>query len=660
MSQKTKKSLILLSLLFLGLLLPLHSTKAQLDFLGRLISNYMIANIIRFILAISGFVLSISSVFLNWVLSENFITYSYTDPAGNPIIQVGWTLLRDLTNMLFIVALVFIGLATALRLREYEFQKLLPKLIFIALLINFTPVICGVIVDASNIMMYFFISKLSGMELLRSQYATQTAIIQGVLKPWFDWESALSSVMQALAMAGANIISATVLFLFSLIFAVRYVVIWILVITSPIAFFSYIFPTTLPVVGGRWTEWWNMFLQWCFIGVTAAFFLYLGNHILIAAPTMITAPPPTAGVLHTPYSWAEFLAVIVPLGIGVGFLYFGYMQALSVATTMASYALSTAQRIGGLALGAGAAVAGKGGRKLGLWAKGKAAGSERVMKVAERFATTPTPGMGVPGVRGKLARWATSPIAAGVRGVGRAGLGVKEAGIKKIEAAEKEVEKLTADMIISKFRGTDDWNERIGHLNQLVKRGETDAMEKGLRKEEIQATIHKAALYDAQWDITNAVPHLLEPIMGAGTPTRPGIAARHGITLAQAYSQSIPNEPWSGFLAKISPARAGYISSQVLEKVAGATHALSGTPVYRHAEILESMVKTWTPDRVAAFVKTHKGAGIEALETRIKQLAATAAPAVYAADPDRAIRDWLKTDAPVLYRYVRRAPGFTI
>ena len=162
--KKIIKKPLFIFLFALGLIFPFYYTYAFADTLARLFSNYLIANIVRLILWLSRESINIASVVLSWVLSENFINFSYADPAGNPIIAAGWSLMRDLVNMFFIIALAFIGLATALRIKQYEIQKTLPRLIFITLICNFTPVLCGIVVDFSNILTYFFIEQLSSLQ----------------------------------------------------------------------------------------------------------------------------------------------------------------------------------------------------------------------------------------------------------------------------------------------------------------------------------------------------------------------------------------------------------------------------------------------------------------------------------------------------------------
>ncbi|GAF67718.1 unnamed protein product, partial [marine sediment metagenome] len=119
---------------------------------------------IQIFVLISNLIFGIAGLLLGWVISPSFIGVKFTD---NPFVNVGWTLTRDLANMGFILILVAIGLGTALRIGEYTAKKTLPLLIIIALLINFTPVVCGLIIDATNIAMNFFIGEMTGLKAFR-------------------------------------------------------------------------------------------------------------------------------------------------------------------------------------------------------------------------------------------------------------------------------------------------------------------------------------------------------------------------------------------------------------------------------------------------------------------------------------------------------------
>ena len=59
-------------------------------------------------------------------------------PNTPAFVDTAWNIVRNFVNMFFILILAFIGLATILRLETYVLNKILPCLIIMALLFNFS------------------------------------------------------------------------------------------------------------------------------------------------------------------------------------------------------------------------------------------------------------------------------------------------------------------------------------------------------------------------------------------------------------------------------------------------------------------------------------------------------------------------------------------
>lgn len=235
--------------------------------------TFSISVVLHTFLLMSWGILGLVASILQWTLS-NPLTYSLTNPASNPVINVGWTLLRDLTNMGFVIGLAYIGLATALNLNNFQTKKTFGRFIVAALLINFTPVICGVIVDASNILMTFFTKEIgTNFNQFSTLYSGINVASLKDLGENLFLPLGLARVVLALTV---NIVTAIILFVFSFLFLARNIAIWILVIISPIAFFCWIFDGTR----STFNKWWSQFLHWSFIGVLAGFALYLSAFLL--------------------------------------------------------------------------------------------------------------------------------------------------------------------------------------------------------------------------------------------------------------------------------------------------------------------------------------------------------------------------------------------
>ena len=82
----------------------------------------------------------------------------YNGYINAPAVEVGWVMVRDLANMFFVVALLLIAFGTILGLEQYEWKKLMVKLFFAAILVNFSRVICGIMIDAAQVVMMTFIN----------------------------------------------------------------------------------------------------------------------------------------------------------------------------------------------------------------------------------------------------------------------------------------------------------------------------------------------------------------------------------------------------------------------------------------------------------------------------------------------------------------------
>jgi len=316
MLRKIKKLFSFLSLVLLGLLSPIHFASASwVTNLLVGIPTGIVFFIIKFFVEIEVWLVGLTGSLLNWVLGPNFISISYTNPGGpkaNLIIKTGLDVTQGFVNMLLVLVLVYIAIATILRLAGYETKKLLVTFIIVALLVNFAPVICGLIVDASNIIMNFFVQDLKA-DAFGTAMGRKLSDLASGFEWTAAWETNTARATQIIVMLGFLWYLILILLIFIVIFVLRYLVIWLLVILSPLAFVCYI----LPVTRKYFEQWWQQFLAWSFIGVTCGFFLYLGLLMVSLVPTAITAPTTSQGGLLD--SILPFFVSGIFLGLGIVF-----------------------------------------------------------------------------------------------------------------------------------------------------------------------------------------------------------------------------------------------------------------------------------------------------------------------------------------------------
>ncbi len=319
-----KKYIALASLIVVGVAIPFLFIEGSPSDTGRYVGNY-VTGVLLF--AITTMSLAFST-FADWLLrlsvSNEFMNIGYTT---NPFVTHGWAVMRDFVNMFFIIVLIIIGLSTSLQIETYKWQKTLPRLVGVALLINFTPVILGIFIDASNIAMRYFTSMISQDSFFISQvrglYSTIAMDLSRVM--WMTFESqALHPTTKMVMFTLFNLFFGFVYFCYGILFTMRYVAIWLLVIISPLGFFCYILPATQPF----FRRWWSWFIGWCLAGVAAAAFLYFGEIILQQIGRETIMPRLTE---HQGVEVGAFVGIF-PLMIPMFFSFFGLLVTFAISS----------------------------------------------------------------------------------------------------------------------------------------------------------------------------------------------------------------------------------------------------------------------------------------------------------------------------------------
>lgn len=256
--------------------------KAPADFLRG--SSYFIAEISQSILS---FILNQITNNEEWSITRACTSTKISPPptdiegpcgeykttfAGAAFLMV-WGEIRNWANMLIVLGLIAIALATILRWpSDWEAKKLLPVLLGVALLINFSVVFVGIIIDFSNLLMKGLLfgtsaDSISNLTLsINEAWNAFSPTSPDLIKYW-----AVSIILSIL-----YLLVATVLLWFSFIFIERYVMLAILFVFSPLVFVAYIFPKTK----SYFTSWKERLIKWCFIGLGAALMMRLAISIL--------------------------------------------------------------------------------------------------------------------------------------------------------------------------------------------------------------------------------------------------------------------------------------------------------------------------------------------------------------------------------------------
>ncbi|HOZ53349.1 MAG TPA: hypothetical protein PK142_01565 [bacterium] len=258
----TASSLVLIAVFFI----PFKAVLAEGEVVAQIQSAILqvIGWVITPIVSLLGKIVVLLMNLLIWVAQYNkFIESS--------AVTYGWIVVRDLCNMFFVLILLVIAFATILRVESYNLKTWLPKLVIMAILINFSKMICGVFIDFAQVIMLTFVNAFKD---IAGANMTEMLGITKILDfdPADSGEADLMSVIGALILALVMIIvSAVVVIIMLFMLVVRMVMIWIYVVLSPLAYLLASFPQ-----GQSYSQkWWSDFSKNLIIGPILAFFIWL-------------------------------------------------------------------------------------------------------------------------------------------------------------------------------------------------------------------------------------------------------------------------------------------------------------------------------------------------------------------------------------------------
>lgn len=205
-----------------------------------------------------------------------------------PVVQAGWQITRGLANMFFALILLIMAVSTVLGMESFGARRILVRLIIAALLINFSLLFGGVIIDFSQVLTDYFIIAAGGTATGtagQSSISTQLANGLNIARVFADpnqFETLMAGgdasrlVNMGVGMLFGIIIIAVATFVVlaaALFLIIRVAILWLLLIFAPLAWVSMVVPGGM--AGSIWGMWWKSFFQWAFFAPIYAFFLYL-------------------------------------------------------------------------------------------------------------------------------------------------------------------------------------------------------------------------------------------------------------------------------------------------------------------------------------------------------------------------------------------------
>lgn len=267
-----------------------HLTEAVEEFITPM-AAFLIVSVLMYVAGIISLVIS------SWILQLSIEKQTIWISSLNPMTELGWNFTAGLANMILVLIFLIIAFAFILKIETFQAKKALPRLIIVALLINFSWLFVKMLIDLTQIV-YQTILNAGGGNLLWTTLEPFFGNIVTTVQNILTWVAALivsltipvGSAFSALAFAIGfpalflpNIIVwvfqtfcfstiSSMFLIYAVLFAGRVFVLQILAILSPIAFLALILPQTR----SHWDDWLKHLISWLLLGVFLLFFLVLG------------------------------------------------------------------------------------------------------------------------------------------------------------------------------------------------------------------------------------------------------------------------------------------------------------------------------------------------------------------------------------------------
>jgi len=201
-------------------------------------------------------------------------------------VSVGWVVCRDICNLFFVLILLYNAFSLVLGGLGYAAKtdpmKNVIKIIIAAIVINFSKLICGLLIDVAQVFMMIFVSAFK--DSLAGNFANALGLQNmlqnsNVTATGAEGDTGFGPIFLAAVLAGVALIIATIVVaIMTIILLGRILILWFLIILSPFAWLASIAP--VPQVQSFNGTWWKKFTSQVIVGPLMAFFLWLSLTIM--------------------------------------------------------------------------------------------------------------------------------------------------------------------------------------------------------------------------------------------------------------------------------------------------------------------------------------------------------------------------------------------
>jgi len=246
--------------------------------------------------AIASFIAGTALMALNFLGYVLTFLLTISEFTSYRVVTDLWPIVLGITNLGFLLAMLVIALLITLRLDSGSgVRRMLPRLFIGAILVNFSLVICGVVLDVLRLSMAALSLVIPGGINLDSMGneiwnmanidGLQYAFGKVLIFMEANNAEAIGAIMSAIV--GWMVVAAVAVVCVSLLF--RYIALIFLIVASPLAYLFIAFPGTT----GLAKKWWMTFLKYAFYGpVVIVIIVAIGKLGSLGAPSFFNTLDP--------------------------------------------------------------------------------------------------------------------------------------------------------------------------------------------------------------------------------------------------------------------------------------------------------------------------------------------------------------------------------
>jgi hypothetical protein len=298
------------------------------------------------VLKLAGLITQLSGVALNATMMYTVIDMAKHVSTTGANVDNSWRVVRDIANMGFIFVLLYAAISTILGTGP-GYQKLIVRTVVVAILVNFSLFITKVVIDIANLLALTLYSAIapaaltSGGTFLNAGISNAFVDLLNFKSLWSPDLTANGIISVGVLGSLVLLITAFIFFAITIMFVVRYIVLILLMVVSPLAFVASILPS-MEKFTNQWKE---TLLGQAFFAPVFFLMIWISLNILEGINSQI----------HPDNSWKNALGSSQPGAIGLIIVFIAFIgllvTSLITAKNMASKGASILGKINNKALG---------------------------------------------------------------------------------------------------------------------------------------------------------------------------------------------------------------------------------------------------------------------------------------------------------------------